>query len=86
MQAVGIQRIATVKTENNQAVIIFSPALPFAVHGAIDAKNYAATISSDFFKLLMADMLKFFETGVVPVTKEQTMSVMKLRDAILKCE
>ncbi len=82
----GIQRIVTVDTPNNKAVIIFSPAAAFSVYGEKDGKCLKRDITSNFFKNLLADMTEFFETKVPPVTKEQTLAVMKLRTEILEAE
>ena len=41
-------------------------------------------IQSDFFKNLIADILRFFRTGEVLFNKEETLEVMKMREAIIK--
>ena len=42
------------------------------------------SIESDFFKNLIADILRFFETGEVSFDVEQTLKVMQIREAIIK--
>lgn len=39
---------------------------------------------SPFFKNLLADILEFYSTGKVPFAKEETLEVMKIREAIIK--
>ena len=46
------------------------------------AKHYE--IKSDYFGRFIQGMIKFFETGVVPVTHEQTIDVIALRTAAIK--
>ena len=41
-------------------------------------------IASNIFKLQMADVLRFFETGVVSFDANETLEIMKVRDAILQ--
>ncbi len=41
-------------------------------------------ISSDFFRALIADILRFFEGAPAPVAKEETLEVMKIREATVK--
>lgn len=43
-------------------------------------------VESSFFQLLLADILKFYQSGNVPFDVKQTLEVMKIRDAIIKSE
>jgi len=43
-------------------------------------------IKSDFFKGLMADILRFYETGKTSFDINETLEVIKIRDAVLKAE
>lgn len=49
----------------------------------VDKNNAAKVyeITSDFFHLFIVDLIKFFETGIVPVAHEQTIDVMAIRAA-----
>ena len=49
-----------------------------------DGEDIQKPVQSDFFKHLMTDILRFFETGVLPFESAQTLEVMRLRDALLK--
>lgn len=41
-------------------------------------------ITSSFFDKLMSDILAFFESGVLPFDPEETLEVMKIREAAIK--
>ena len=57
----------------------------FIPHTTEQKSKYVA-IQSDFFKNLIADILRFFRTGEVPFNKEETLEVMKMREAIIKAK
>lgn len=61
------------------------PGLSFRLTPA-DGKNNAVshTVTSDFFGNFIDNMLRFFETGEVPVPHEQTVQVIAIREAGLK--
>ena len=48
----------------------------------LTAKAYS--IESDFFALFIDAMIKFFDTGETPVTPEQTIDVIAVREAGIK--
>lgn len=84
----GEQRLCRCRHENGaETVIIFSPRLPYRVvwEGA-DGISRKVDITSDFFKGLIADILRFFDTGTLPFDTAQTLEVIRLRDALLKGE
>lgn len=49
-----------------------------------DNKADVYTIESDYFSLFIDAMIEFFDTGIVPVPKEQTIDVIAVRTAGLK--
>ena len=49
-----------------------------------DNKASVCEIDSDFFALFVDAMIEFFDTGVIPVPKEQTIDVIAVRTAGLK--
>ena len=51
-----------------------------------DGAAETVPVQSDFFRNLMAVMLRFFETGKPPFLVAQTMEVMRLRDAVLRAD
>ncbi len=79
----GIQRIAhMISKSGKKASIVFSPGMGFSVYTDKTTKN----CTSDFFGTLMVEILNFFETGILPFDKGETLSAMALREALLKAE
>lgn len=77
----GCQKIWTVKFgDESRWTGIYTPNGPFAVYG----DRAYRSISSNYFAKLIADILRFFKTGEVSFDINETLKVMRLRDAILK--
>jgi hypothetical protein len=53
---------------------------------AVDRDNNAEEylIKSDYFSLFIQEMIKFFETGSIPVSHEATVNVISIREAGIK--
>lgn len=51
-----------------------------------EGKSKFIQVTSDFFKSLIAAILKFYVDGEIPFDCAQTLEVMKVRDAIIKAE
>lgn len=85
VENIGCQRICRAVTENNsEAVIIFSPGETFSVNAKKPDGNYVhLEISSDFFSALIYEVLRFFETGVLPFDPKQTVEAMRFRSALI---
>ncbi len=49
-----------------------------------DGKDEYIELQSSFFKVMLDNILNFFESGRLPFEKEQTMAVMSIRDALLE--
>jgi len=80
VEKLGIRRTSVLETESGKKFsIIFAPAFNFAVYG--DEGVFRCT--SDFFGALMKEILKFYETGILPFDKEETLNLMAMRDALL---
>lgn len=80
----GDQKIFSVGySDGKKATLIFAPVLPFTVCYDGDESGYAP-VTSAFFNGLIADIVDFFETGNCSPAKEQTLEIMKIREAILK--
>ena len=70
----------TVNYDNGKsAVMNYAPALPFSVMISKDGKTEMRVISSDFFGVLMEEIVKFYDTGVLPFNGNETLEVMKIR-------
>ncbi|MBQ9116036.1 MAG: hypothetical protein IJY04_03345 [Clostridia bacterium] len=65
--------------------LFYSPALPFTA-ALTNQKGETVTlpISSDYFRALLSDILRFYREGTLSFPREQTMEIMKLREAIIK--
>ena len=67
--------------------MIFSHSSPFIINAdTTNGESIHKNIQSDFFKGLIADILKFFENGVLPFDSNQTLEVMTMRDALISGE
>jgi len=74
-----------VETEGGKSVtFVYAPKMPFSVtvEDANGTPAYRA-IQSDFFRGLIADILKFYESGKPSFDTKQTLEVMRMRDMIL---
>ena len=82
----GEQRIFSVSyRDGKKAMLIFSPVLPFTLCHDGEESGYTP-ITSSYFDGLIYDIVRFFETGEHNPTKEETLEIMKIRDAVLKAE
>ena len=71
--------------EDKAATMIFAGGLSFAVCGNnVDGQSAYESVSLDFFKTLVKEILRFYLTGVVPFDSRQTLEVMKIREGIIK--
>lgn len=57
---------------------------PYAANIITEEGGEAVLVKSKFFQYFIANMLNFFETGVVPVPHEETVAIIATREAILK--
>lgn len=65
------------------ATMTFAPALPFIVTASKDDETRYMPIQSDYFKRLLADILRFYTSGSTSFDVAQTLEVMKIREAAL---
>lgn len=52
------------------------------INGGNKAVHYE--IKSDFFKLFIKEMIRFFDTGIIPVSHEQTVDVIAAREVAIR--
>ena len=63
--------------------MVYADALPFAV--CMVGDNHKAVykpITSDYFRNLISDILRFYETGAYSFDPQQTLDVMRIRTAV----
>lgn len=84
----GTQYISRVKFEDNkEATMIYAPCYGFAICAEkAGEKPQNKPASAGYFQTLIAEILKFFETGVVPFDENQTLKVMKIREAVIEAK
>ena len=84
----GSQYISRVKFEDGkQATMLYAPCYGFSICAEKEGeKPQNKPASQGFFQTLMAEILKFFETGVVPFDANQTLKVMKIREAVIEAK
>ena len=82
------QTVCSVKFDGGKnATLIHATGGGFMINStASDGKNTTKTITSDFFGGLIADILRFYKSGEVSFDTEETLKVMKIRDAILSAK
>lgn len=74
-------------SDDREAMMVYSPGLPFAaLMTAEGASPKYRAAKSGYFKLLVADILRFFEEGTVSFNANETLEVMKVRDGALRAE
>lgn len=80
------QFICTVDFQNDKrATFVYSPSLPFmAIASPPAGKHIFRQIQSEYFILLIQDILRFYETGDYSFDTKQTLDVINIRDGILK--
>lgn len=74
--------------DGRAASMTYSPErMPFTVHmSGSSEKGVFAKAESPYFKLLMEDIVRFFETGEVSFDGAQTLEVMKIREGAVRAE
>ena len=61
----------------------YAKAYPFTAYMENGEKALFKTAASEFFKALMADMLRFFEDGKPSFDTAETLEIMAIREAAL---
>ena len=69
-------------TDGRRAKMTYSPELAFTV-SSLDSED-VTNVQSHFFVGLISDVLRFFESGVTSFDSEETLEVMRLREASLR--
>lgn len=86
-QKQGKQIICRVEFEGGrQATMLYGETMPFTVCTEKNGVSAYAALNSDYFRALIADILRFFESGEVSFDTEQTKEVMRIREALIKAK
>ncbi|MBR4887847.1 MAG: Gfo/Idh/MocA family oxidoreductase [Clostridia bacterium] len=91
---IGVQHVSAVQNgpqwvmkadyaDGRSAVMVYAAALPYGLYFAGEEGEVWKNVASPFFDGLIADMLRFFETGKPSFDPAETLEVMKLRDMAL---
>ena len=86
VETVGLTSEGTVMYEDgSRAKLIYSPRYPFTVYADDGVESgEQKPIVSGYFPALMENILKFFDTGVLPFDSQQTLDCMNIREALIK--
>lgn len=57
---------------------------PFYTHLLTEEGTESIQVDSDFFAAFMDELIVFFETGEIPVSHEETIAIIAVREAGLK--
>lgn len=72
-------------SDGRRATMLYANELPFAIAPVADTGAYFP-VTSDYFQTLIRKILLFFENGDVDFEAEQTMEVMRIREAIVRAK
>ena len=81
----GNQRIYRIAfADGKEATAIYASDLPFTLAAEMeDGTSIYKNVSSDFFRTLIAKILYFYESREIDFVADETLAVMKLREALL---
>lgn len=86
-QTQGKQVVCSVEfAGGKQATLCYGEAMPFTVCTEKDGKSAYAALNSDYFRTLIKDILRFFESGKVPFEAWETREVMRIREALISAK
>ena len=80
----GTQTVFRVEYKSGRnATLIYGKAMPYSIYFAKGEKEQLLTLGGSFFNGLISDILNFFETKKASFSPEETIEVIRLRDAAL---
>lgn len=87
VQTQGRQVISRVFfADGKEATMLYAPAMPFTVCAEKNGASAYAALDSDYFGVLLEDILHFFETGEISFDPDQTKEVIRIREALIKAK
>lgn len=69
-----------------EATLCYGEAMPFTVCAEKAGQSLYAPLASDCFLALIADILRFYESGKVSFDTNETREVMRIREALIKAK
>lgn len=83
----GKQAVCAVEfAGGKQATMCYGETMPFTVCAEKAGESNYAALNSDFFRALIEDILRFFESGKAPFDTNETREVMRIREALIKAK
>ena len=84
----GAQKLCSVETiSGKHASIVFAAALPYIIAAEDkDGNALCQNIESSMFVNMLADIIRFFDSGEVSFDVAQTLEAMRFRDGLLKAD
>ena len=80
----GKQYICSVKFEGGKkGTMLFASSFPFEINVEKNGETVTKNVSSAFFKLLLTDILRFYNTGKTSFDTKQTLAIIKIREAVI---
>ena len=86
VEEAGEERLCSIRyADGREAQMLYGPTRGFSVKAELrDGRTVETDITSDYFKLLLGDILTFFVSGKPPFPPDETMEVMCIREAAVK--
>lgn len=86
-QMQGKQVVCSVEFEGGkQATLCYGEAMPFTVCTEKGGKSAYAALNSDYFRALIKDILRFYESGETSFDTSETKEVMRIREALISAK
>ena len=86
-QTQGKQVVCSVEfAGGKQATLCYGEAMPFTVCTEKDGKSAYAALNSDYFRALIKDILRFYESGETSFDTSETKEVMRIREALISAK
>lgn len=86
-QTQGKQVVCSVEFEGGkQATLCYGEAMPFTVCTEKDGVSEYAALNSDYFRDLIKDILRFYESGKTSFDSAETKEVMEIRETLISAK
>ena len=84
VEAQGKQYVCSVEfAGGKKGTMLFASSFPFEINVEKNGETVTKNVSSDFFKLLLADILRFYNSGKTSFDTKQTLDIIKIREAVV---